>query len=374
MAIDPEDGLVFLSVTVQDVELAAQVAYAEVEDNDRLIDRATVVVDDPNGALGDIPREGQTMAIDLGWMTEHAVLFEGQIVRVVTEAANGGPRRVTLVAFDPSCRLMQGLPKTRDHVGTLSDILKTIVGEYALAVGQIVLDPDPEFTEELPLRQTNRKDWAFVQEVAARYRARAFVEYNDGASQFYAIAESQLLQGEAVGALSYADGPGQLVEFRYQRIAASAAPQSTAITLDPFTGEMVTAPAPVAPPPEPPPAPDPTRADALDALGGSFGSDYTAALDQAAKAGAKPEQQRPMAIVAGLPSDPTMPERLARLDPTRALGLHGEGVAVGSVNLRAKGKVGIAGIANWAEGDWYLRQVTHIAADRQYWSRFVVTR
>jgi phage protein D len=374
MAIDPEDGLVFLSVTVQDVEVSAQVTYAEVEDNDRLIDRATVVVYDPNGALGDIPREGQTMAVELGWMTEHAVIFQGDIVRVVTEATSGGPRRVTLVAFDPSYRMAQGLPKTRDHVGKLSDIFKTIVGEYSLPVGQIALDPDPEFTAELPLRQTNRKDWAFVQEIAARYRARAFVEFNEGASKFYAVAESQLLQSESIGTLSYAEGPGQLVEFRYQRIAASAAPQSTAVTLDPLSGEIVTAPAPAPPPSEPPPAPDPVRADALDALGGSFGADYTAALDQAGKAETKPEQQRPLAIVAGLPSDPTIPDRIARLDPTRALGLHGDGVAVGSINLRAKGKVGIAGIANWAEGDWYVRQVTHITADKQYWSRFVVSR
>ena len=374
MAIDPEDGLVFLSVTVQDVELSAQVSYAEVEDNDRLIDRATVIVDDPNGALGDIPREGQTLAVELGWMTEHAVLFQGDIVRVVTEASNGGPRRVTLVAFDPSHRMTQGLPKTRDHIGKLSDIFKTIVGEYSLPIGQIALDPDPEFTEELPLRQTNRKDWAFVQEMAARYRARAFVEFNEGASKFYAVAEGQLLQGESIGTLSYAEGPGQLVEFRYQRVAASAAPQSTAITLDPHTGDIVTVPPPTPAAAEPPPAPDPVRAEVLDALGGSFGDDYTAALDQAGKAETKPEQLRPLTIVAGLPSDPTIPDRIARLDPTRALGLHGDGVAVGSIHLRAKGKVGISGIANWAEGDWYVRQVTHITADQQYWSRFVVTR
>ena len=56
------------------------------------------------------------------------------------------------------------------------------------------------------------------------------------------------------------------------------------------------------------------------------------------------------------------------------LGLHGDGLAVGTVKLRAKGKIGIEGIANWAEGDWYVRQVNHIAMSQNYWTRFVVTR
>ena len=53
---------------------------------------------------------------------------------------------------------------------------------------------------------------------------------------------------------------------------------------------------------------------------------------------------------------------------------HGDGLAVGTIKLRAKGKVEIAGVANWAEGDWYVRQVTHIIADQNYLTRFVVTR
>ena len=37
MAVDPEDTLVYLAVSVQGVDLATQVTYVEVEDNDRLI-------------------------------------------------------------------------------------------------------------------------------------------------------------------------------------------------------------------------------------------------------------------------------------------------------------------------------------------------
>lgn len=371
---NPDDALVYLSVSVQGVDFASQVTYVDVEDNDRLIDRAAVVLDDPKGAVGDVPREGQSITIELGWLTEHAVLFEGEIIRVVTEGFGPLSRRVTLIALDLSYRMMQLAPKTRDHKGSLSSILQAIVSDYGLPIGQIQLDPDPTFTDDAPLRQTNRKDWAFIQDVADRYRARAFVEYNEGVSKFYAVSESALTQGDNLGSLSYSEGPGRIVEFRYQRVAGSAAPQSTAITLDPLTGDVVNPPSPTPTTPEPDPAPDPDRLDALKTMSSGLADDYTKALDKAGKAEHKPDDQRPKAILAGLPSDPTLPDRVALIDPTRALGLHGDGVAVGTVKLRAKAKVGIEGIANWAEGDWYVRQVNHVVAEKNYWTRFVVTR
>ena len=102
MAPDADDTLAYLALSVEGINLAAQVTYAEVEDNDRLIDRAVVVLDDPHGAIADLPREGQAVRVDMGWKSEHAVLFEGAITRVVTEAFGVEARRVTLVAFDPS--------------------------------------------------------------------------------------------------------------------------------------------------------------------------------------------------------------------------------------------------------------------------------
>ena len=45
------------------------------------------------------------------------------------------------------------------------------------------------------------------------------------------------------------------------------------------------------------------------------------------------------------------------------LGLRGEGRAVGTVLLRAKGKVTILGLAQWAEGDWYVSKAVHTWSD-----------
>jgi len=165
-----------------------------------------------------------------------------------------------------------------------------------------------------------------------------------------------------------------LLEFRYQRIAGSAVPQSKAITIDPGTGAVVTAPPPAPVSPGPPPAADPVRSQILDSVGSGPSDDYNNAIQQVATAQRTPDQQRPQAIFAGLPSDPTMPDRIALMDPTCVLGLHSDGVAVGTVKLRAKGKIGIQGVANWAEGDWYVHQVNHVMTDKTYLTRFVVTR
>lgn len=374
MAPDADDTLAYLALSVEGINLAAQVTYAEVEDNDRLIDRAVVVLDDPHGAIADLPREGQAVRVDMGWKSEHAVLFEGAITRVVTEAFGVEARRVTLVAFDPSYQLMQGVPVTKDHTGAVSSIVKAIVGKYPLPIGQIELDPDPTIPATAPLRQTNKRDWVFIQDLAARFAARAFVEYNDGAAKFYFVAESRLLQGDKMGALTYSGGPGQLVEFRYQRVAASASPLPAATAVDPATGDPVDSPAPAPPAPEEPPAPDSVHNAVLDGLGGGLGDDYTSAIAVTAKAKATPDRQRPQTFVRGLPSDPVLAAQAAIQDPTRAFGLHGEGLAVGTIHLRAKGKVGIAGVANWAEGDWYVRQAHHIISESNYWTRFIVTR
>jgi hypothetical protein len=83
-------------------------------------------------------------------------------------------------------------------------------------------------------------------------------------------------------------------------------------------------------------------------------------------------------VVGGAPSDPNLPERVTRRDPTRVVGLYGRGKVTGTIMLRAKGKVEILGVAPWADGDWYVRKAIHkiILGDESgsYETEFEVTR
>ena len=62
----------------------------------------------------------------------------------------------------------------------------------------------------------------------------------------------------------------------------------------------------------------------------------------------------------GVPSDPAQAELAARRDLTRGSGMTGEGVAVGTIELRAKSRVELFGLAPWAEGAWYIRRAKHV--------------
>jgi phage protein D len=347
----------FVRINGKGFDLAPTVESVDVEDHDRAIDRARIVFDDRDARIAPILREQLRVQITLGWRSENAFIFEGIVMSHKTEAMGGG-QRVTITAYDLSYRMKQRKPETFTfNQGKLSDALKAIAGKYSSEginvddKKSIVLDNDPTFTSLLPLtKKESQSDWDFVQELSEKYRARAFVEVNDNKSTFYFVSEKRLLKGDAMGTLHYCPGGGaeKLVEFKYERIGSGASPASTVTVVDPKTGDPVTQKADP-PAPEKPLEVDP-KADA----------ELAKAADQVANDSSKPEDSRPTPVIPGAPSDPDKAARLIQQDPTRILGFSGTGTAIGTIKLRAKGKVTIKGIAPWAEGDWYVHKVNHL--------------
>lgn len=375
----------FVSVIVEKVPVEATVRSVIVEDDDRALDKATLVVDDPHGIARELFREGLSLKVRMGWEQENATCFEGVIISS-KPVSNGGGSQVNVVAYDLGYRLMRCPPlPPRNYVGKLSDIVRQVFLHVRSGVepGAITPDPDPEFTEANPLRpEPNEKPWQFLQRLAERHKCRAFVEYNDKASRFYFVPVRKLLQSKPQGTLKYCRGLGHLIEFSYERVAHSAAAVKSAAVEDPLTGETR---AVTGPPPEPAPPPEPsakTRAQ-LAGISPNRAREYDATLEVAARAPSNPAEQVPREEVAALPSDPALAEDTIQKDPTRVLGFVGRGETVGSVHLRAKGRVIVEGIAPWAAGDWYVRQVRHIYTrtslnEKQhrgtYRTQFVATR
>jgi hypothetical protein len=350
------DDVPTASVKIEGVDLAATVESVDVEDHDQAIDRAKVVFDDSKAVVGQILREQSKVQVSLGWGSENALIFEGVVMAVKTEAMGMARQRVTVTAYDLSYKMKQGTPKKRDAFtsGKLSDALKKIVADYAsagIAAGDIVPDPDPTLSPlgTTLVKKETQSDWDFIQELARKYRARAFVEINDKQSKFYFVSEKSLLKGDAMGTLFYCpNGTGKLVEFKYERIGSGASPAPTTTVIDPQTGEPVTK---TVPPPEP---------EAPLKVDDDAGPQAQDAGDLMSKSEGKPEETRPTPVVAGLPSDPINADQKIQPDPTRILGFQGKGVAIGTIKLRAKGKVTIKGLAPWAEGDWYVHKVNHV--------------
>lgn len=379
-----ESRAAYAAVTVEKMAVEGTVQSVIVEDDDRALDKVTLVLDDPHDSAREVFREGLRVQVDLGWGKEHAILFEGEIVSTKPVAQGAGVSRVNVQAYDLGYRLMKG-PDTPPlgGMGKLSDIVRAVFTRAAsgVEVGEIAPDPNPEFTEENPLRQGNDKDWQFLQKLAARYNCRAFVEYNAGASKFYFLPVRRLLQAKPQGTLKYCRGLSQLIEFSYERIASAAAAQRSATVEDPLSGEVKSLAAPEPPAAEPPAPSDKTRAR-LESIGPTRAREYESAMEVTASAPGKPSAQVRRGALTGLPSDPALAEALIQQDPTRVLGFLGRGEMVGNVLLRAKGRVTIEGIAPWAAGDWYVRQVRHVytrAVQGQkdlstYRTHFIVTR
>ena len=70
----------FLSVKFDGQSLDPLVRAVTVEDNDRLVDEATLTFEDPDGKGADLFAADKTLTVELGWDDEHAVLFEGLVV------------------------------------------------------------------------------------------------------------------------------------------------------------------------------------------------------------------------------------------------------------------------------------------------------
>ena len=326
----------FLSVKLEklDRDLAPLAASVSVEDNDRLVDEARLVFKDPDGAGAGLFTNGRTLTVELGWDEEHAVLFEGLVVESKPQAAAEGTQTVTVVARDLS-HTMSLKPEDEMHApGQLQAIVKAIASRNGWTgdKAKIVCDPNPRLTENNDLHQHSKSDYAYLQELAERYGARAFVEYNDGKSRFYFISNRTLLEAKKLGTLKYCRGIQKLIEFKYESVAARSAQQVVASAVDPVTGAVKTTQGEK-------PTPPPDGSTLPNAVPGTT-------------------------LAPGQPSDPDRAARTVVFDPTRVLGLRGTGRSVGTVFLRAKGKVEITGIAPWAEGDWYVSKATHVWTDQ----------
>src|SRR5262249_60580372 len=128
----------FLSVKVEGIETLGTVDLVDVEDDDRLIDKATVVFDDPHSVAAATMLEQRQVIVELGWGSEKARVFEGVVWRVKTESRLGpmGPHtRVTLVALDVSYKLHQGPSQPKVHApGTLTDVLTALVSPSGIPI------------------------------------------------------------------------------------------------------------------------------------------------------------------------------------------------------------------------------------------------
>jgi phage protein D len=355
----------------QRADIGDQIRRVDIEDIDRGSDKATILLDNQASANSQVLQRGMRIRIDLGWVSEYAFLFDGRIHsrRDVTDSRTSG--LLELTCLDRSVDLNRAPTQPgRLHTGSLRDIVTVLADESDLQVGGVALDPMPSWDEERPLNQINRTAWRLLQDLAETYRSRAFVEVNgslgdddtppDGEAKLYFMSETALISAAPVGRLGKCHGFSELIEFQTRDIGSGAAPIASVTVTDPETGAPVSTPG-AEPPPASPAAISPRQVAELAAnQGETRAAEAEAATEIANAAPVQPADTLARRRIEGAPSNPAANEGMIQRDPTRVLGLYGEGTTTGSVYLRAKGSVLIEGIGTGQDGQWYLRRVNHV--------------
>ena len=326
----------FLEVKFDGKNVEPLVRSVTVEDNDRLVDETTLTFDDPDGKGADLFVPDKTLTVDLGWDGEHAVLFEGVVVDRHSVAGADGKRSLTIVARDLSHRMGQNVKHGVLKPGTAR-------GHRQAGGGTEQLDGRP------------REDHLRSEPAAHRQN-----DLQSGQRDRLPVppASRRALRGPRV----------RRVQRRQVALLLRLQPQ-------PAGGESAR-PARVLPRPQ--------QADRVQVLerrraqreavrrergrpGQRRGQDRAGRRRRARRPSRRRRPRRRPLPRLRRPRRASRPTRVgpARVvtDPTQVLGLRGEGRAVGNIALRAKGKVEIVGLADWAEGDWYVSKAIHTWSD-----------
>ncbi len=394
----PSDKNVFLRVKIgtgTTADVSAQCVQVDIQDEDRGTDRATIILDNQADSNTDAFREGLEVRITMGWESAYALLFVGCVHRVHSSTRSRGVSRIQVLCHDMSTLLNRRTEEeNQQHVGTLTEILTAIAGTKNIAMGEVQLDPMEIWSEDEPLLQGTRTAWQMIQDLAEEHRARAFIEVNSthddtpaqreagGVPRLYFLSEDWLLAQDPIGKMTYCTGFGDILEFDTQRIGSGASPSAQSTMIDPVSGEVCTEEGEPHAPDEPAALTDSQTGNLSSAMGGGRARSAEAAVQLANDQPVQPADVRRQTRITGTPSDCALNRRLVERDQTRLLGLHGKGLAMGTVFLKAKGSVEIVGLSSTAKGIWYLKRVNHIVeqADtrgrtrKTYRTRFEATR
>ena len=339
------------------VTIMEPIRELRVEDHDRLIDEARISIDDSFGLASYGIQPGQEVGVEIGWDDEFTKIFDGTVVEIEgSMGADADSSVTTVVAHDRSAALHNASNTIVAQEGEkLSQLVRRIMRDHHgdIAVGQVACDPDPTFEAPNLPRSMGRTDFQFLQYLASTWGYRCFVEWNDGQSQFYFKSISSLWAAKPLGALQMCRGWGEIRTFTYERVADRAARQLVSASVDPRSGDTVRS-------DSGPVTPTPTRAAAVSSSVATAEPGIAAATGTLAAGASAPPPVNPPRTVEGGASDPARSGTDVVADPTQVSGLRGSALTAGNVDLRAKGRVTLTGISPWAEGDWWVRRVTHI--------------
>ncbi|GLZ78613.1 hypothetical protein Afil01_34200 [Actinorhabdospora filicis] len=364
----------YFSVVVEGRDITRWVSSVQVVEDDRLADNVSLAVNDPKLIYADGLMEGCKAEIDIGYNEpgQHAMMLRALITKVEVSYPDGGIPQVKLKGEDKSIEMGLVEKKKRWSSTTLKDVVQKIAAPYGFA--SVVADPNPnaKISSE---NQDGKTDLAFLQDLAKKYQSKCFVELDENLREvLYFIPDRRILS---------INRPEQLV-LRYRM-----GPRSNLMTFSPAfdasyidrvkeVNDLDSGGKSVGTPEQPPAevfiwdlAGDlRARASRADA------DDIEALYDVGARAREKLQQDlaKPKPAVGAVAADQkTLDDETGSLE-SRRLGMSATGTTAGSIWLRAKCNVTVAGVHERFNGDWYVSSVTHTVDAGGYKSEFKAVR
>ncbi len=364
----------YYKVTIEGEDITAWVSAVQVVEDDRQADSVTLTVPDPRMAFGDALMEGCRVEADLGYAEkdQHALLIKAMITKVDVSYSDGGIPGIKLSGEDKSIEM--GLTERTKlwSKTTVGAIVRQIGQTYGFSSVSVRLSPDPKVVAE---HQDGKTDLAFLQDLAKIYHAKCFVELDENDQEvLYFIPERRVvtLRRPDTLVLRYRQGPGSTLQSFSPSFDASYVDRMRDVKDVGDKGDQLKS------PPEPP-AEVAMWSLPRDLEARVRRSDL-ARLNALFAAGAGHRKELQAKLAARRPSPGTVARTQADLDATsdvlesRRLGMSASGSIFGSIWLRAKSNVVIAGVHERFAGQWYVTKVTHTIDTGGYRTEFTCVR
>jgi phage protein D len=363
---------VFVSVTVEAVEVTSLLERLVIEEHDMKATIATMTFGDSHLILSDVFHEGLTVEIDLGYSDGHALMFRGIITSIRAYFPARGHPHVEVQAMD-NLILLSLEPKTyRWSNTTVSQIVGKMAETYGFLPGTIALSSDAVLEETRPRQQVEETDLAFLFRLAHDYDCKLYLEHADvPPDKLSFVSTGSLMEAEPIEeVLNFNQN---LAEFYAIFDAFATAAEEQLVTTDPASGERVEFVEDLVSTDELTWVPDPER---MAQMGDSAAFIASLVSKSAAKRATLRHFWRKPPRLVGAPARPTSDRSQAYGDQSRRLGQSGRGLASGSIWLRPRHRVSITGHGGRWSGAWYLVQVRHELdmRRRSYTSAFICTR
>jgi len=374
----------FYRVTVKagsaSFDLSPDISSLTVEESGSGPAQLSVEAPDPYKVYSHALQEGMEIETDLGFVSDHAVIFRGRVAK----AEGSFPRKeipsVRILAYDQS--MSMGLRK-RNRIWTDTS-LKKIVGDIASDYFgnndiKIDLKGDPGFKGN-GIRQQDETDLAFLLRLGSAYGCEMFAVSGEEKSELYFKSQYNIMRetppvtlyhdrlGAADGLLSF-DAAADIAKIQLPRVFAGS---------DYDTGELiqqVTAPVEIVGDVTDSFADEnlarftgtyPERADAIKGLLSAAEAVYGRLREELGSVDRE--------ISTGFTTRDELSKRAENQFSTSIRGMSASGSAMGNHRIHAQSTICIADVGGRFSGIWYLSHVRHILDREGYLTEFQCKR